>query len=201
MEDFSQQGSEHRVPTLDQLWTEIERLAKAQAYSIYDLELVSKGKRILKVFLQADQVDGKPDGVEDSKAESGVTLDGCAAVSRQISFMLEQYDLGEDYLLEVSSPGINRKLRRDQHFEKAVGERIKLLLHEPISIEGSKPIKTVLGELSSFEQGVVELAPIFKSSKNKGAKRNDSNLAPSAMIKIPMDQIKEAHVDFPFENF
>ena len=98
---------------------QVEETAKEVAASLdcllYDIELAGVGKaRTLRLFI--DKEDGT------------VGLDDCASVSRALSETLDQKDLvpGEEYNLEVSTPGLERQLRRPWHFQKAVGKKIYL---------------------------------------------------------------------------
>ena len=84
----------------------------------------------------------------------GVTIDDCALVSRQLSAILEVEDpIDSGYTLEVSSPGLERPLTRDQDFIRFRGSRAKIKLEEPLEgrrvftgrIEGLDDDKVVLG--------------------------------------------------------
>ncbi len=60
-------------------------------------------------------------------AENGISLDKCAEISRMISPILDVDEpMGGEYILEVSSPGIERKLRKKEHFISSVGEKVKI---------------------------------------------------------------------------
>ena len=60
-------------------------------------------------------------------AENGISLDKCAEISRMISPILDVDEpMGGEYILEVSSPGIERKLRTKEHFKASVGEKVKV---------------------------------------------------------------------------
>ena len=60
-------------------------------------------------------------------APNGISLDKCAEISRMISPILDVDEpMGGEYILEVSSPGIERKLRKKEHFIASVGEKVKI---------------------------------------------------------------------------
>ena len=60
-------------------------------------------------------------------AENGISLDKCAEISRMISPILDVDEpMGGEYILEVSSPGIERKLRKKEHFLSSIGEKVKI---------------------------------------------------------------------------
>ena len=78
--------------------------------------------------------------------ENGVGLEDCEAVSRALSEKLDENDPIQDaYCLEVSSPGIERALTRDWHFETAIGEKVELRFYAPQDGQ-----KSVTGTLTAF---------------------------------------------------
>lgn len=84
---------------------------------------------------------------------NGVSIDDCEYVSRKLSDKLDETDpIAEPYCLEVSSPGIERILKEDWHFETAIGENIEIKLYAPL--DGAK---TIEGELTAYENGVITL--------------------------------------------
>ena len=85
--------------------------------------------------------------------EGGVTIDHCSRLSRQIGDLLEVKDIiPHGYTLEVSSPGLNRILKREKDFIGSVGKIIKVKTCEPIEER-----KNFQGTLLSFESGNVTL--------------------------------------------
>ena len=75
--------------------------------------------------------------------DGGVTIEDCENVSREISPLLDDLTfIKEAYIFEVSSPGIDRALTRDWHFEKVMGEEIDIKLFAPI--DGKKEISGIL---------------------------------------------------------
>ncbi len=80
-------------------------------------------------------------------SDDGINIDDCEKVHRAIDPILDECDPIEDfYYLEVSSPGIERELRTDEHITLSIGQRIEAKLF--VAKEGRK---TVLGELASFD--------------------------------------------------
>jgi ribosome maturation factor RimP len=88
------------------------------------LEVELKGapsRRLLRILL------------DSSMPNRAVTLDDCTAMSRRLGDVLEaNTSVAGSYLLEVSSPGVNRPLRTLEHFRRFYGERVKIRLHAPI---------------------------------------------------------------------
>jgi len=84
---------------------------------------------------------------------AGVTVDDCATVSREISTFLDVEDLiGHPYHLEVSSPGLERPLKKPADFQRFVGKKAKLTLHQPL--EGRR---VFTGELAAADDEGVGL--------------------------------------------
>jgi ribosome maturation factor RimP len=102
-----------------------ERAAGLSGLEVAEVELKGSGsKRVLRVFV--DKADG-------------VSIEDCEVVSRQLSQLLDETDAipGEHgYTLEVSSPGVERKLSKPKDFDRFTGQKVKLVLKEPV--EGSK---------------------------------------------------------------
>jgi ribosome maturation factor RimP len=75
--------------------------------------------------------------------EDGINLDDCTAVSRQLSAVLDVEDpVKEHYTLEVSSPGLDRPLFSEEHFQKYAGNRVKLKM--ALKIEGRRRFEGIL---------------------------------------------------------
>lgn len=85
--------------------------------------------------------------------DGGVTIDDCERVSRRVNEKLDELDpIKEEYIFEVSSPGIDRRLTRDWHFEKAIGKEVDLKLFAPF--EGSK---TLTGTLTGYDHALLSI--------------------------------------------
>ncbi len=116
-----------------------EPIAAAENVEIYDVEFKKEGKDwFLRVYLFS---------------EEGITIENCEAVSRALSDELDRTDpIEQGYYLEVSSPGLDRVLKRDRHFESAIGEKIDIKLFEAIDGE-----KTMSGILEKYENKTIYL--------------------------------------------
>lgn len=115
-------------------------IAKECGCYIYDIEYAKEGKsRYLRIFADKD---------------GGISLDDCEAISRRMSDALDEKDpIKENYVLEVSSPGIERKLKNPEHFESYIGEIVEIGLFKPINDS-----KTILAELVGFEEGKITVS-------------------------------------------
>ena|SRR3990167_3951437 len=98
----------------------VKTTVNSMGYELFGIEVIPQGRRfILRIYIDNP---------------NGVTLDGCALISRQISVMLDAEDLIQGaYILEVSSPGMNRPLFELEHYRKFIGRRIKIWLVLPVN--------------------------------------------------------------------
>lgn len=112
----------------------LEPIAKANNVEIYDVEYVKEGKDwYLRAYID------KPDGV---------TIDDCEKVSRAFSDQLDIEDFIQDaYILEVSSPGLGRQLKKDRHLEKSIGQSVEVKLFEALNGQ-----KEWAGVLKSYDK-------------------------------------------------
>jgi ribosome maturation factor RimP len=124
---------------LDQVRAVVERVAASQGLEVVELELRGGGKsRMLRIFID------KPDGV---------THEDCANLSREVGTILDVEDaIPGSYTLEVSSPGLDRKLFKAADFERFQGSRVKLTTREPVN--GNRHFE---GRLEHFGSGRLTL--------------------------------------------
>lgn len=105
--------------------------------SIYDVEFVKEGS---EYYLRA-YID----------KEGGVTIEDCENVSRALSDEIDKDDyISEAYILEVSSPGLGRTLKKARHYLNSLGEEVEIKLFKPID-----NVKEFTGILKSYEDGTV----------------------------------------------
>ena len=118
-----------------------------QGCTLWDVEYVKEGADfILRVTIDSDE---------------GITIDDCEAMSRAIDPILDLHDpIPDQYLLEVSSPGIERELTRDDHFELCVGEKVEVRLFAPV--DGSRVWVGTLGERDAEGNIPVETAGVTR---------------------------------------
>jgi ribosome maturation factor RimP len=107
----------------------LKPIVEEAGVEIYDVEYVKEGSDF---YLRA-YID-KPEGVN---------INDCEAVSRALSDALDEKDFISDaYILEVSSPGLGRTLKKDKHLEKSIGEEVEIKTYKPI--DKCKEFKGVL---------------------------------------------------------
>lgn len=107
--------------------------------------------------------------------EGGITIDDCVDVSRKFSDVLDTNDYIEDaYILEVSSPGLGRQLKKDREFEKSIGRDVILRTYKPI--DGCKEFE---GRLKAFDKENITLEV---NENERVIKR-----AEAALVKLAVD--------------
>ncbi len=125
-----------------------ERVARSEGLEIFDVEWKIGKQRLLRVYIDRLPGPENPEGL-------GVSHKDCERVSEQLSVILDVEDLvpGPSYILEVSSPGLDRKLIRPGDYERFVGRRAQIWLNEPVEDQ-----KYFEGRLAGYSEGVVKLA-------------------------------------------
>lgn len=119
-----------------------EPIAKENGCYLYDVEYLKEGGFwFLRVYVDK---------------EGGISLDECELVSRSLSEVLDKEDpIDRNYYLEVSSPGVERKLKTPEHFKRYLGETVDVGLYKAIG--GAKQLTGTLkdydGETVSLEVG------------------------------------------------
>src|SRR5450755_5055550 len=126
-----------------------ERVAASRELEVVEVELRGGGKaRMLRIVI--DKL-------------AGVTHEDCVTVSREVSTILDVEDtISGAYTLEVSSPGLDRKLIRAADYERFTGSRIKLTTQQPVN--GNRHFE---GRLESFENGRLTLDLNFVKKKRR----------------------------------
>ncbi|MEO1816464.1 MAG: ribosome maturation factor RimP [Acetobacterium sp.] len=105
-------------------------------------------------------------------SETGISLDDCEIVSRQISELLDETDpIEQSYFLEVSSPGMDRPLKKEKHFLSNLDKKIAIHLFAPL--DGKKDIEGVLKSYTAAELTLeLETGEMLTLENSKIAKAN-----------------------------
>ena len=117
--------------------------------SVYDVEYITEnGEKYLRAYIDK---------------EGGVTIDDCENVSRAFEAKLDETGLiDEQYILEVSSPGLGRTLSKDRHLNQSLGEEVEISFYKPqvVGTEKEKEIKakSVTGILKAFDKDKITIA-------------------------------------------
>jgi len=152
----------------------LEEQVEALGYEFVELERT--GSRTRPIFrLRIDRPDSEP--------RHGVTVDDCARVSRALEAVLDERDFGGAYVLEVSSPGVDRPLVRRRDYERFAGHEIVVKGYAPFDDRGRR----LEGELL----GLVD---------EDGEERVRIRLADGAVLAIPREQIARAQLVFRWND-
>ena len=157
-----------------------ERVAASSGLEVVEVELLGGGKgRILRVFLD------KP--AAGAQALGGVTHEDCANFSREFGTILDVEDAvpGGAYMLEVSSPGLDRKLTKAADFSRFVGSRVKLMTRQPVNNN-----RHFEGRLESFAEGRLTLDLSVASHKS----RKKMGAAAGQKIEIDFANVEKANL-------
>lgn len=139
-----------------------ERVGSSEGIEIVEVQLLGGGgSRLLRIFIDKPQ---------------GVTHADCESISQQVGTILDIEDVvpGARYTLEVSSPGVERKLTKPREFERFVGRKVKVLLRQPVENQ-----RHWVGALTGFAEGIVTLEP-----------------SPGKSVQFSLDQVEKANLKF-----
>src|SRR5258708_32181650 len=123
--------------------------AGSSGLEVVEVEVSGAGKhRTLRVFID------RPGALPEADRPDGVTHEDCSKFSREFGTIVDVEDAfpGGSYVLEVSSPGLDRKLTKAADFERFRGHRVKLMTREPVNNN-----RHFEGKLESFENGKLML--------------------------------------------
>jgi ribosome maturation factor RimP len=151
-----------RTAIIDKVREIAERVGADTGLEIVDVQLLGGGNnRILRIFID------KPEGV---------THADCERISQHVGTILDVEDVvpGGRYTLEVSSPGVERKLSSPREFERFVGQKVKIVLRQPVENQ-----KLWVGALRSFTEGIITLEP-----------------SPGKSIAFPLELVERANLKF-----
>lgn len=117
----------------ERVYSLIEETVKQQGVTLWDVRFLKEGANwYLRVFIDS---------------ENGIGIDDCTNVSHAIDPIIDEADpIDKSYYLEVCSPGIERELTRDWHFEWAKGKKVKLRLYK--AVDGKKEFEGILSDVS-----------------------------------------------------
>lgn len=112
----------------------LEPIIQKNNFELVDVEYVKEGGNwYLRAFI-------------DKKG--GITVDDCEIVSRELSDLLDQHDFIPDaYILEVSSPGLGRQLKKEKDFARSINKEVEIKLFKPINKQ-----KEIVGFLAGYDE-------------------------------------------------
>lgn len=125
----------------------IKKKVEDLGYELYDVEYEKQGKDYyLNIYIDSS---------------NGIDLNDCEKVNNEINDILDEADyIKEQYFLEVSSPGLERNLRKEQHYKEQIGNEIKIKLFKPIENK-----KELIGILEEYNNGEITIKVDEKTIK------------------------------------
>ena len=185
---------------MDEIRRLAERVAASHHLEVVEVEFGGGGKsRALRIYVEKDAAERKrmaeraaageavdvPKGVP-VELLSGVTHEDCAAFATDFGTLLDVEDVvpGAEYTLEVSSPGLERKLTRAEEFARFQGSLVKVKTFTPVNES-----RLWTGRLAGFADAVlkIDLAAVKQKGKAKKA-------AVAEMIEIPLSNVEKANL-------
>jgi len=150
---------------VDKVFLFAEPLLSEMCMDMIDVEFrVERGRWTLRIFIDK---------------EGGVTVDDCARVSRELGDLIEAEDLiNYHYALEVSSPGLNRPLKKEEDFVRSIGKLVKIRMSTPINNR-----RNFAGRLTDLSGGMIDLLV------------DDKNI-----VHLPLKEIDKARLNYEFDN-
>jgi ribosome maturation factor RimP len=173
---FFRTGITPKAEDITRLRGAAERVARTHGLDIFDVQLRREPiGMVLRVVID------RPDPGRVEAPDEAVGIDDCQRVSQDLSALLDVEDefgeqaLGEQYTLEVSSPGLDRPLRNEADYRRFSGRLAKLVTTEPIERQSA-----FAGRIAGIDAGHVLL--------EEGRKTH----------RVPLGKIKRAHLDVEF---
>jgi ribosome maturation factor RimP len=182
-----------------------ERVAASHHLEVVDVEFSGGGKfRALRVFLEKDAEErAKLKTLAEADAEldlprgvpvemlSGTTHEDCAAFAQDFGTLLDVEDVipGAEYTLEVSSPGLERKLYKAEDYQRFIGSLVKLQTFTPVVVGEGKGNRQWQGRLSKFTEGVLTLDLAAVKQKGKAKKAS-----PETQVEIALANVEKANL-------
>ena len=139
-----------------------ERVAGSEGIEIVNVELLGAGRgRLVRIFIDRPQ---------------GISHADCEFISEQVGTILDVEDVipGDSYTLEVSSPGLERKLHKAKDFERFLGHKARVVLREPVENQ-----RRWEGKLTDFSDGIITLEP-----------------SAGRFVRFPLAQVEKANLKF-----
>jgi ribosome maturation factor RimP len=156
-------GKEEIVAKITQI---AQRAGDPEGIEIVDVQLLGAGRgRVLRIFID-----------RANPGNQGVSHADCEFISQQVGTIIDVEDVipGDSYTLEVSSPGLERKLFKEKDFERFAGQKAKVILREPVENQ-----RRWEGKLAGISDGIVALEP-----------------SDGRVIHFPLTQVEKANLKF-----
>ena len=158
--------AQQKEDVIEKVITLAQPILDSMHLELVDIEYRRTGREsVLRLFIDKD---------------GGVNLDDCADLSRELSAIIDVEDfIPVSYNLEVSSPGLDRPLKKTADYDRFVGRLIKIKTYEPFQDDAGNRRKTFLGHLVGLQNGIVVIT-----------------LTEGQTASIPLDRIAKANLEF-----
>jgi ribosome maturation factor RimP len=181
-------------------------VAGSHHLEVVDVEFGGGGKsRALRVFVEKDaaereklkqrlaageEIEELPKGVP-VELLSGVTHEDCAAFANDFGTVLDVENVipGGEYTLEVSSPGLERKLTKAEEYQRFTGSLVKVKTFTPVN--GNR---VWTGRLTGFADGVVRIDLAAVKQKGKARKGSKDQGTGNSVIELPLKDVEKANL-------
>jgi ribosome maturation factor RimP len=177
----SAQITENMAFDLDRVRQIAERVAGSSGLEVVEVEVSGGGKhRTLRVFID------RPGAAPAADRPDGVTHEDCSKFSREFGTIVDVDDAfpGGSYVLEVSSPGLDRKLTKAADFQRFLGQRVKLMTREPVNNN-----RHFEGTLESFADGKLLLDLSAARKKKMRPKEGETS-----KVEIELRNVEKANL-------
>jgi len=191
---------------MDEIRRLAERVAASHHLEVVDVEFGGGGKsRALRVFVEKDaeerarlkaraeagEVEDLPNGVP-VELLSGVTHEDCAAFATDFGTLLDVEDVvpGAEYTLEVSSPGLERSLKKAEEFARFAGSLVKVKTFSPVNDN-----RVWTGRLLGLADGILRIDLAAVKQKGKAKKQgNREQGSGNSVMEIPLKDVEKANL-------
>ncbi len=161
-----------------EVYKQIESIVAQKGMILYDVELFRENEELLlriSIF-----------------KHDGISLDDCEMISKLVSPMLDvELDSIDSYNLEVSSPGVERVLKKPQHFLCSIGQKVEIRFNDKTTMKGI---------LENYDSNILEVRETIESNskkKNKGEVKNDE----LKLHSIPLDRCKKVKTIIDWDSY
>lgn len=160
------------MDVVNQVETLIQPALRQNRYELVETQYRREaGGWVLRIFIDREAA------ASDKKAPSPVNLSDCEKVSNLVGELLDASELLKDsYTLEVSSPGINRPLKNSAHFQRFIGQKVRVTTHSALSETSNQ--KNFAGVLLSCKEDIIEVHDVS-----------------SGRVFIPISSVAKANLD------
>ena len=117
----------------------VQPILQDSGFELVEIQLGARGRQtVIRIFMDS---------------EDGITIDDCARMSEEIGINLEvENPVSGSYILEISSPGLDRPLTKERDYRRSIGDNLYIRLKQPLDGE-----KELLGKLQAVENGTIKI--------------------------------------------